>query len=666
VAGRITQRSIEDVIRRTDMLDVVREVVELKKAGSSWKGLCPFHAEKTPSFHVNPALRVFHCKGCDEGGSLLQFVQRSRGLSFVEAMEWLAQRLGVDLEREQDSPIQQQRRAEHKTRRARMLELHQVAQAWFRARFDAPEGAVARAYADKRGLQRPFLDRFGLGFAPGPATGGGWDGLTTHLRRKGFHDAEIAAAGVGVQRDSGGMYDRFRDRLMFPILTASGDLVAFGGRTLLADKDVAKYMNSPETTLADEAESSRMHHFYKKSECVFGLHQAKDALRRGKTAVLVEGNLDVVTLHQGGIGAAVCAMGTALTIEQAREVRRFADRVVLVYDGDAAGRKAALKAAKTVVAGGFTAGTLVHLPAGEDPDSFVRAHGGPALEALFAQGKPLVDGWLESLAARFDGSSESRAVLEREAEEFLAAIDDRITRAHAANELARLLDQSGQGFEGSVRASGRIDQPRVAELHAAAASAVRAQGSVASRGWQAGQLEQGDLEDEECWLVRILAWYPAVLPLFRDLEGFDAVQDRELRMALHQLALASHDGRMYGQGDRDVAALAAWADALPNGRVRSAFLAALVESPAVLAQDAAAKLRGYVEALWVRRLGQRCDAVLRECALPGMTLAQQRERMAEWKRLKAEMKQRSSNIRSVAGAAPVRSAAKPKHAGYSS
>ena len=298
--GRIPMQAIRGVVAQTDMLAIVREVVEIKKAGASFKGCCPFHAEKTPSFHVNPGLKLYHCYGCGAGGDVIRFVQETRGLNFVEAVELLAERVGVTLERVAERPEDSARRAEAKSARGRMLELDRAAQAWFRSRLQLQDGKKARDYAIQRGMTAATIERFGLG-----ASGTGWTDLLDHLTRHGFNRDDIIAIGLAKTGDKGGTYDRFRDRLMFPIYTSAGDLVGFGGRDLTGEKETAKYINSSEITLDGEEEASRFRHFYKKGDCVFGLWQAREAVRRTKQAIVVEGNLDVMTLAQAGFENAV-------------------------------------------------------------------------------------------------------------------------------------------------------------------------------------------------------------------------------------------------------------------------------------------------------------------------------------------------------------------------
>ncbi|MSP90869.1 MAG: DNA primase [Myxococcales bacterium] len=657
MAGRISERSIHDVLARADMLDVVREAVELKKAGTQWKGLCPFHAEKSPSFYVNPANKLFHCKGCGAGGNLLQFIERTRGLAFKDAIEWLAARQGTTLDYEHASPLDQQRHAEAKSRRARMLELHQVAQAWFRARYEGPDGTAARAYADRRGLLAEITRTFGFGAAPS-----GWDGLAGHLLRRGFSEREVLASGLGVERSSGGLYDRFRDRLMFPIYNAAGDLIAFGGRTLLDAPDVAKYMNSPETTLEGEDPGGRTYHFYKKSHCVFGLFQAKDAIRRSRSAVLVEGNLDVVTLHQAGRTTVVCAMGTALTEEQAREVKRFADAVVLVFDGDAAGRRAALKAVPTVVAAGFVAGSFVLLPDGEDPDSLVRKHGVAAWDAAVSTGKPLIEGWIDAMAD-CAGSLEARARIENEVLEFVGRIADPVTRRQAeyaaADAFARLgLDEDHGRALGEVQRAAAKVPAHVAAAPLRAGPASRDGFAALQKGGGAGPPRSGlgasppvppALLADEDWIVRILAWYPALLPGFQREGGADAIQSPELRIGVHHLGLLARAAPL------DIEGVMRWAEGLPDGAVRGAFLGALVEAPAVAARDAERQLRAYGDALFLRRQQVRVDELGAQLIRPGTPAEQLRALSLERIQLQREMSQRKSNLYAAARPGPPRS-----------
>lgn len=554
--GRIPVQAVRAVVAQTDMLSVVREIVEVKKAGASFKGCCPFHAEKTPSFHVNPGLKLYHCYGCGAGGDVIRFVQETRGLNFVEAIEMLAERVGITLEREAERPEDSARRAEAKSARGRMLELDRAAQAWFRSRLQLPEGRKAFDYAQQRGLNAETIERFGLG-----ASGIGWTDLLDHLVRRGFNRDDIIAIGLAKTGDKGGTYDRFRDRLMFPIYTAAGDLVGFGGRDLTGDKEVAKYINSSEITLDGEADHSRFKHFYKKGDCVFGLWQAREAIRRTREAIVVEGNLDVITLAQAGFDNAVCAMGTALTDAQAKEIKRFADRVALVFDGDNAGRKAAMKAVPVVVGAGLE-GSYVVLPQGEDPDSFVRKFGQDAFRELLERAPPLIDGYIDALVAESDHSVQSNALILQKAGPLLTAIQDGISRDMARNYLQAQLTK------------GAIDPHRATfdrYLQKLAPPTPKVEPREAPRPDPTfGEAEVAKLEQDLC---AVLVWYPALCGQATQYGALDLLEHAGVRLALRDLCALAREQEIH------VDTLGGWAQALPDGRARRLILRLLVEAP---------------------------------------------------------------------------------------
>lgn len=564
------------------MVAVVGEVVELRRAGTSWKGLCPFHNEKSPSFHVNPGLKLYHCYGCGAGGDLIRFVRETRGLSFVEAVELLAERSGVRIEREHFTLEQQQKLDAERSVRGRMLDLARCAQAFFRERFDRPEGQDARAYAEQRGLGPEITERFGLG-----AAGTGWTDLTQHLHKHGFQDGEIVAIGLGVQRDSGGLYDRFRHRLMYPIPNAAGDIVGFGGRHLGDEKDVAKYMNSPETTLAGEDEASRFYHFYKKGQVVFGLFQAREGIRRTKMAIVVEGNIDVMTLHQAGVTSAVAPMGTALTEQQAREIKRFTDKVALVFDGDAAGRKAAMKAVPVCLAAGLD-GVYVMLPDGEDPDTYVRQRGPQAFEDLLKSAPHMLNGYIDALVLESDGSLTARAQVLQKAGPLLASIQDPIARDMARDYLAARLLERGELSENRKTIERYLSQLPQAPRTATPQEPLPADPTH-------GEPEVPKLEAE---LAQVVIWYPALAAAAERSGGLDYIEHDGLRIALRDLF--AH-GRETELDSREVAA---WAHGLPDGRSRRLILRWLMDPPEIAAESAGARLDQNLARLredWLKR-----------------------------------------------------------------
>lgn len=370
-----------DLVQRVkdanEIADIVGQFVNLKQAGQNLKGLCPFHAEKTPSFTVNPGKQVFHCFGCGAGGDVIEFLARQEKLSFPEAVRHLAERAGIRLpapERRDDSETQ------------KLVALHEAARSFFSGLLSGPSGGGARAYLAGRGVSVETQKSFGIGFAP-PS----WDALVSHLRGKGFPPETVVKAGLAVARDSGrGAYDRFRNRIIFPIVDVSGRTIAFGGRSM--DDSLPKYLNSPETAI------------YRKGDHLYGLYQAREAIRRKGAALLVEGYFDVIGAHAAGFDHAVATLGTALTPRQVGLLRRMTPEVVFVYDGDAAGLRAMRGSAGLLLESGAAVNVAL-LPEGEDPDSFLRKEGPDAFDKAVGSSIRLADFVLESLIQEKKGSS---------------------------------------------------------------------------------------------------------------------------------------------------------------------------------------------------------------------------------------------------------------------
>ena len=351
---RFPQTFIDDLRRQADIVRVVQDYVALKKKGANWMACCPFHQEKTPSFSVNPAKDIFYCFGCAKGGSVFNFVMEIERVTFPEAVRIVAEKANVPL-----PVLEEDKRFETRRRDADdIIQLNTWALEWWEQQL-AQGGGEARAgreYVEGRGLTEETRKAFRLGFAPNS-----WDGLTTHLKQKGASAQQIERSGLVVVKDGGGFYDRFRGRVIFPVMDAQGRPIAFGGRVLAPDQE-PKYLNSPETAA------------YTKGRHLYGLHLTRDDIRRKGFAILVEGYLDLIVPYQAGVRNAVASLGTALTPEQVRLLRRFARKVVVNYDGDRAGVKAAQRAIETLLAEDIEIKVLV-LPDGADPDEFIRAHG---------------------------------------------------------------------------------------------------------------------------------------------------------------------------------------------------------------------------------------------------------------------------------------------------
>jgi len=332
---------------------VVQDYVALKKKGANWMACCPFHQEKTPSFSVSPAKDIFYCFSCQKGGSVFNFVMEMERVSFPEAIKIVAEKVNMPLPQMEDDKRFESRRKEADE----VVELNSWALEWWEGQLAEghAEAQAARDYIEGRGISEETRKMFRLGYAPDS-----WDGLGSYLKRKGATAAQIERSGLVVKKDAGGFYDRFRGRVIFPVLDAQGRAVAFGGRVMQTGEP--KYLNSPETAA------------YTKGRHLYGLHQTRDEIRRKKFAILVEGYLDLIIPYQFGVRNAVASLGTALTPEQAKLLGRFARRVVVNYDGDRAGISAAKRAIETLLAEDFDTKVLV-LPDNADPDEFIKTSG---------------------------------------------------------------------------------------------------------------------------------------------------------------------------------------------------------------------------------------------------------------------------------------------------
>ncbi|MBI5446153.1 MAG: DNA primase [Deltaproteobacteria bacterium] len=438
--GRIPEEALQSIRARVSILDVVGAHVALKRAGRNWTGLCPFHSEKTPSFVVNEERGTYHCFGCGAGGNVFRFLMEAEGRSFREAAEILAGRAGVSLELKPELPEMKKAREERDV----LLELLELAARYYRHQLVAGRaGEAARRYLSERGIGPEASDAFRLGCAPS-----GWDALCRYLRKKGLDLALAARAGLAAERSSGGYYDRLRNRLVFPIWDSSGRVVSFGGRSIGSSPNEPKYLNGPESAV------------FHKSETLYGLTQAQEALRRERMAVLVEGYIDVVSLHAHGHRSALATLGTALTREHALALKRRVEEVVLVYDGDEAGRKAAFRSLEVFLSAGLACRAVL-LPPEHDPDSFVRAGGD--LAALIREAGSLFEVCLQEIGRKFDlGSVEGRLAAVEATLPGLRAVTEPMARALYARRAAEALGVPEQELLGRMaRESG----------HAAAAPA---------------------------------------------------------------------------------------------------------------------------------------------------------------------------------------------------
>lgn len=429
----IPESFIQDLLHRVDIVDVIDPLVPLKKAGANYAARCPFHNEKSPSFTVSPSKQFYHCFGCGAHGSAIGFLMEYQGLSFVDAIKALADRVGLQVPQEPrrgGSPgshgdFESAPRPAAQTRA--LTDLLSAAARYYYEQLKRSDKAIA--YLKQRGLSGEIAAKFGIGYAPD-----GWQNLEETFPN--YQDPQLLAAGLVIRNDQGRLYDRFRDRIMIPIVNQKNEVIGFGGRVLGSGEP--KYLNSPETPV------------FEKGRELFGLPQARVGLRETDTAIVVEGYMDVIALAQHGVGNAVATLGTATTATHIQKLFRQVDRVAFCFDGDAAGRKAAWRALENALDSLSDQKTVafVFLPQEHDPDSFVRERGKPAFEAAVAQATPLSDFLIQHLAAEADPhTAEGRAKLLADAKPLLLKLSAPLLRLQLVKRLAEVTGFSQREVE---------------------------------------------------------------------------------------------------------------------------------------------------------------------------------------------------------------------------
>ena len=426
------QRFLDELIARSDIVDVVSGYVALQRKGGNLFGLCPFHNEKTPSFSVSPDKQIYHCFGCKKGGGVINFIMEIENLTFPEAVRFLAKRANLPVP-EDDGPQDGADRL-----RRRVLELNRDAARWYYDLLCSPEGAAVQAYLDKRQIRKSIAVRFGMGASPDR-----WDGLLTAMTRRGYTKEELLAAGLVVNGRNGRLYDKFRNRLMLPVIDTRGDVVGFGSRVI--DNSEPKYMNTTETIT------------YSKRRILYGLNLAKKTRR--PNIILCEGNLDVVTLHQAGFDNAVASMGTALTVEQTRLLSRFTKELVLCYDNDNAGQLATQRALELLNNSEFSVKVLKlpnrmvdGKPTKQDADDFIKNYGPAAFENLLSGSENGMEFRMTQIAARYDlTSDEGRIGYAGEMAEELCRLENAVERDVYTNRAAQTAGLSPEAMKLEVQ-----------------------------------------------------------------------------------------------------------------------------------------------------------------------------------------------------------------------
>ncbi len=481
---------LDDVQARTDIVELIGRYVPLKRSGRHFKALCPFHKERSPSFMVNTDKQIFHCFGCGVGGNVFSFLMQHDRLTFPEAVRQLADHLGVRLPEHDTTPTERAHQ--------RLAPLLEDACRYFeRVLLDPVHGQAARAYLQHRGVSDAARQQFRLGLARA-----GWSHVVSAAQAKGVTPQQLEAAGLAIQGKSG-WYDRFRDRLIFPIVDVRGRVVGFGGRGLSPDQQ-PKYLNSPETEL------------YTKGRHLFGLAQAKEAIAARKTAIIVEGYFDCVVLASAGLAEVVSPLGTALTDEQARLLKRYADRVILAFDPDAAGEQATLRGIDVLVESGLEV-SIAQLPVDIDPDEYVQAHGVDRLRAVFGQSIGIFDFLAAIAAKRFPTRTIEGRV---NAAQFVLPTVARVPDAMLRSEYVRLLAERLRLDESAVGAELAKVAPRSALT---LGRRTRSAAPVASPG-------------AERLLTALVVDDPVRLSMVRQHLAFEDIQDPGLRRILERIS----------------------------------------------------------------------------------------------------------------------------------
>ena len=562
----VPREKIDDVRDRTNIVDVVKRHVELKRAGTgSWKGLCPFHSEKTPSFTVHEPRQFFHCFGCDEKGDAISFLVKIEQRPFMDVLTDLAAAAGVDLEVKPLTPAELKARKEAESERDRMLRALDLAAAFFEDQYLSPAGAAARAYVEGRGIGTAVREKFRVGYAPAR-----WDGLSSHLASKKIPVSDLERLGLCAVNERG-RYDFFRDRVMLPVIDRQKRVVGFGSRLLDPDAKDRKYVNSPESPL-----------FHKKEQ-LYGLHAALEAIRKSGSAVVVEGNFDVLALHEAGIEEAIAPMGTALTVEQVSALGRIAKTVTVVFDGDSAGQRAAQKAVPLFVDGEVD-GRVARLPAGFDPDDFVRRSddGAATFRRMVDGARPMLDQFIQDSVE--ESSIEGKLATLEKVAELLVRVRNQTKRELYAGQLAGVLGlttlQVKRALQEAATRAHRGSHPAPSAEAPATPEAAVASAPVR-------------LPPEELHVIVLLARYPELL------RAPEAARAGELLLHPTVRQLYRTAAAMVAEtGKLDVPA---WLDAAPADQ-RKTVAAGLMDGSLAEVADPTSLLRKLVTRLELLRL----------------------------------------------------------------
>ena len=569
---QIPPEIIEQIAAANDIVEVIGWYFPLRRMGGTFKALCPFHNERTPSFNVNPHRQIFKCFGCGAGGSVFRFVMDYEHLDFVAAVRKLADKAGIKIPEAEMSQADYERA----DLRRRLLSLHADAAEFFHQQLMRGNSAdAAREYMKKRGLNADVAKSWKIGFAPDS-----WDGLLAPMRDRGYSELELKESGLFSTGDDGSkMYDRFRGRVMFPICNDTGEVIAFSGRVLFAEQSPAKYVNSPETML------------FTKGAVLFGLNKSKRALIANKQAIVCEGQVDLITAFEAGVQNVIAAQGTAFTDRQARILKRYVDEVVLCFDADAAGEKATEKSLAHLLAEGLLVRVMT-LPPGEDPDSLIRTQGAEAFRKCVASSKDFFDHLIERLVSAPDfATPRGKIAAARKIAELLAFIPEGITREAVLNNAAMRLGVSPQDLRVLVKRAAQ--RPALGDENA-----------------EPQRVEEVKLDPTKEWLALLALRSPAAR-MWLQAQGCDRVLDDGQPDSVLLLKILDADFRV-----DEPSSVNAWLSTLDPAE--EAALSALIE------RAVPAEARVVAEDCWHelerRVLLRRRQAVEAQLRAPGLAM----------------------------------------------
>ena len=528
---------IEDVRKANNIVDVVSTRVHLVKKGANYFGLCPFHNEKTPSFSVNPDRQIYYCFSCNKGGDVLKFVMETERLSFPDTIQRLADRANMTLPESSDQTYNKNLTAA-KERKARHLTMHEEAAEFFAQTLMSGVGVAAREYLQKRMVRIDTINQFKIGYA-----GRNWDDLNKHLRLKGYKDEEQYENGLVLKNKNAGFYDRFRDRIIFPIQDPNGRVIAFGGRTLGSDS--VKYMNSPETP------------YYNKGKNLYGINFAKNT--KDKCMIIVEGYMDLISLAANGIDNVVAPLGTALTESQVQLLKRYTDDAIVAFDSDSAGQAAALRSLDLFEKQGFRVRVL-SVPEGKDPDDYIKANGSDAFRKLITEAVPLMDYRIESIRRKFpQNSAESEVRFLKEAVRALARLNDVVEREIYTSKIASQYNISEYAIKTEVAkyfSGGGGDKP-VKNINGDTARASRAGSLEKTEPFKKEDKNENSGKNgtrvnnssNELFVVALLAADNSLWDIVADKLKLDYIENQNVKQALSYACMRASQGKSVSAGE---------------------------------------------------------------------------------------------------------------------